>query len=136
MILSFSKANRLVLNSDMIQSNSPKWHTSGSVFNLCVYVKTSPSQNAHKSKHPRIGRNVPIKTSPNNYEGWSKSSDLYLVALYRDIFEGHTMHHSNERVFTFIMMLIFSSCTVSFNNYSTLFMAHSNPLACLHVIEL
>ena len=32
------------------------------------------------------------------------------------------MHHSKDRVFTLIMMLIFSRCTVSFNNYSTLYM--------------
>ena len=37
---------------------------------------------------------------------------------------------------TFIMMLIFSCCTVSFNNYSTLYMAFLIPLACFHVIEL
>ena len=70
------------------------------------------------------------------YEGCSRSSDLYLVALSRDIFERPTMHHSQERDFTFIMMLIFSHCTVSFNNYSTLNMAHSIPLVCFHVIEL
>ena len=46
------------------------------------------------------------------------------------------MHHSNEQDFTFIMMLIFSRYIVSFNNYSTLYMAHSIPLACFHVIEL
>ena len=39
------------------------------------------------------------------------------------------MHHSNDQVFTFIMMLIFSRCTVSINNYSTLYMVHSIPLA-------
>ena len=38
------------------------------------------------------------------------------------------MHHSKEQVFTFIMMLIFSRCTVSFNNYDTLYMALSIPL--------
>ena len=46
------------------------------------------------------------------------------------------MHHSKEDVYTFIMMLIFSRCTVSFNNYSTLYMVLSIPLACFHVIEL
>ena len=30
------------------------------------------------------------------------------------------MHHSKELAFTFKMMLVFSRCTVSFNNYSTL----------------
>ena len=39
------------------------------------------------------------------------------------------MHHSKDLVFTFIMMLIFSRCTVSINNYSTLYMVHSIPLA-------
>ena len=39
------------------------------------------------------------------------------------------MHHSKELDFTFIIMLIFSRCTVSINNYSTLYMAHSIPLA-------
>ena len=38
------------------------------------------------------------------------------------------MHHSKDLVFTFIMVLIFSSCTVSVNNYSTLYMVHSIPL--------
>ena len=74
------------------------------------------------------------------YEGWSKSSDRYLVALYIDIFERHAMHHSNEQALTFIMMLAFARCTVSLNNYSTLYtllyMVHSIPLACFHVIEL
>ena len=37
---------------------------------------------------------------------------------------------------TVIMMLIFSRCTVAFNNYSTLFNVHSIPLACFHVVEL
>ena len=46
------------------------------------------------------------------------------------------MHHSKEEVYTFIMMLNFYRCTVSFNNYSTLYMVHSMPLACFHVIEL
>ena len=46
------------------------------------------------------------------------------------------MHHSNELAFTFIMMLEFSRCTVSFNNYRTLYMTHSIPLACFPVIEL
>ena len=39
------------------------------------------------------------------------------------------MHHSKDLVFTFIMMLILSHCTVSFNNYSTLHMVHSIQLA-------
>ena len=39
------------------------------------------------------------------------------------------MHHSKVLVFTFIMMLIFSRCTVSINNYSTLYMVQSIPLA-------
>ena len=46
------------------------------------------------------------------------------------------MRHSKERVFTFIMMLIVYRCTVSLNNYSTLYMAHSIPMACFHAIEL
>ena len=50
---------------------------------------------------------------------WSKSFDLYLVALSREMFERHTMHHSKELALTFIMMLVFSRCTVFFNNYST-----------------
>ena len=42
------------------------------------------------------------------------------------------MHHSRELpvALKFIMMLVFSRCTVMFNNYSTLYMAHSKPLAC------
>ena len=46
------------------------------------------------------------------------------------------MHHSNEQALTVIMMLVFSRCTVAFNNYSTLYMVHSIPLACFHVIEI
>ena len=45
------------------------------------------------------------------------------------------MHRSKELAITFLMMVVFSRCTVLFNNYSTLYMAHSIPLACLHVIE-
>ena len=48
----------------------------------------------------------------------------------------HNMHNLKELAFTFIMMLIFSRCTVSLNNYSTLYMAYLIPLACFHVIEL
>ena len=50
----------------MTKSNSPPRCTSGSAFNLCVYVKTSPSQNAPKSQRLRIGQNVPI-TFPASY---------------------------------------------------------------------
>ena len=46
------------------------------------------------------------------------------------------MHHSKDLVFTFLKMLIFSRCTVSFDNYSTLYMVHSIPLAFFHIIEL
>ena len=46
------------------------------------------------------------------------------------------MHYSKELAFTFIVMLVFSRCTVLFNNYSTLNMTHSIPLTCFHVIEL
>ena len=35
------------------------------------------------------------------------------------------MHPSRELSFTFIMMLIFSSCTVSFYSYSILYIAYS-----------
>ena len=63
--------------------------------------------------------------------------DRYLVALSRDIFERHIMHYSKIQVFTFIMMLTFSSCNFSFNKYNTLYMVHSVPLAiCFQVIEL
>ena len=34
------------------------------------------------------------------------------------------MYHSKEIAFTFIMMLVLSRCTVSFNNYSTLYTGH------------
>ena len=46
------------------------------------------------------------------------------------------MHHSKELAFTFILMLAFSHCAVPFNNYNTLYMAQSIPLACFDVIEL
>ena len=45
------------------------------------------------------------------------------------------MHHSIDLVFTFIMMLIFSRSTGSINNYSTLYMVHSIPLAFFHIRE-
>ena len=43
------------------------------------------------------------------------------------------MHHSKDQVYTFIMMLIFSRCIVSINNYSMLYMVHSIPLAFLEL---
>ena len=46
------------------------------------------------------------------------------------------MHRSNEQALTVIMMLVFSRCSVAFNNYSTLYMVHFIPLACFLVIEL
>ena len=46
------------------------------------------------------------------------------------------MHHLNEQALAFIMMLVVSRCTVSLNNYSTIYMVHSIPLACFHVKEL
>ena len=64
-----------------------------------------------------------------------KKNYLYSVALSRDSFERHIMHHSKELAFTFIMMLLFSSCIVLLNNYSTLYMAHSLPLVCFHFIK-
>ena len=39
-----------------------------------------------------------------------------LQVLSRVIFARHNMHHSTELAFNFIMMLIFSRCTVSLNN--------------------
>ena len=39
------------------------------------------------------------------------------------------MHYSKDQVLTFIMVLIFFRCTVLINNYSTLYMVHSIPLA-------
>ena len=46
------------------------------------------------------------------------------------------MHHSKDLVFFFIMMLMFSQCTVSINNYSILYIVHPIPLAFFHIIEL
>ena len=45
------------------------------------------------------------------------------------------MHHLNEQALTFIIMLVVSRCTVSLNNYSTMYMymVHSIPLACSFV---
>ena len=45
------------------------------------------------------------------------------------------MHLSKELSFTFLKMLTFSRCTVSFNNYSLLYIAHFKPHACFHIIE-
>ena len=52
-----------LLNSDNDEIKLATAVYFGSTVNLCVYVKTSPSQNAPKSKRPRIGRNVPITFS-------------------------------------------------------------------------
>ena len=74
--------------------------------------------------------------SKGKHEGCSKNSNLYLEALSRYIFEKHTMPHSKELSFTFIIILISSSCSVLFNNYNKLYIANFIPLACFHVIEL
>ena len=47
------------------------------------------------------------------------------------------MHHSNEQAFTDILMLVFSRCTVAFNNYSTFFYGplHTTGLfSCYRII--
>ena len=44
-----------LFSSDMAKSNSTQQCTSGSVFNIRVYVKPSSSQIAPKSHRPRIG---------------------------------------------------------------------------------
>ena len=42
------------------------------------------------------------------------------------------MHHSKDQAFTLKMILIFSRCTVSFNNYNTL---HTSGLfSCYRII--
>ena len=46
------------------------------------------------------------------------------------------MHHIKDLVFPFMIMDIFSRCTFSIYNYSTLYMVHSIPLACFQIIEL
>ena len=46
------------------------------------------------------------------------------------------MHHSKDLVFTSIMVLIFSRCTVLINNYSTLYIVHSILLAFLHIYRI
>ena len=47
------------------------------------------------------------------------------------------MHHSKELAFTFIMMLVFSLCTVSFNNHSTgsPFVKQCNQYFCAILVE-
>ena len=47
------------------------------------------------------------------------------------------MLHSKEQAYNFIMMLIFSRCTASLNNYSTLYIAHSIPsglFSCYRIV--
>ena len=44
------------------------------------------------------------------------------------------MHHSKNCPFTFIMLLIFSRCTVLSYNYSILYIAHS--FSCYRIIIL
>ena len=46
------------------------------------------------------------------------------------------MHHSKDQVFTSIMMLTLLRCAVLINDYFTLHMVHSIPLAFFHIIEL
>ena len=62
--------------------------------------------------------------------------DPNVLALSRGIFEKRAMHHSNEQALTIIMMLVVYRCTVSFNNYSTIYVVHFIQLTCFHVIEL
>ena len=69
-------------------------------------------------------------------KGVPKNSELYLVALSKDILEMHTIHHSKELSFTLKIMLIFLCCIVSFNSYRILYMAYSIPQTCFHEIEL
>ena len=44
------------------------------------------------------------------------------------------MHYSKDQDLTFIMVLIFFRCTVLINNYSTLYMVHSIPLAFFFIL--
>ena len=46
------------------------------------------------------------------------------------------MHHSKDQVFTFIMMLICSRCTVSINNYSTLHMLEWRQVMSIQYLKL
>ena len=86
--------------------------------------------------HNKTKANTELPQTIGSIRGMIQNSDRCLVALSRDIFERHTMHHSKDLVFTFIMMLMFSQCTVSINNYSILYIVHSIPLAFFHIIEL
>ena len=74
----------------------------------------------------------------NKFVLCKKNPSLNLIGHMPEIFLRGILCtiQKNEIYFTFIMRLILSRCTVSFNNYSTYFMAHSITLACFHVIEL
>ena len=109
-----------------IQSNTYKHSVR---FERPLANSANPDQTPHKVSHM-----FPYKML--YYEGLSKSSDRYVVALSRDIFERHTMHNLKEQVFTVIMMLVCSRCTVWSYKYITLYITHSITLACFHVIKL
>ena len=51
------------------------------------------------------------------YEGYSESSEHYLIAFSRETSERHALS------FALKMMLMYYRCIVSFNSYSMLFIA-------------
>ena len=57
------------------------------------------------------------------YEGCSKSSEIYLIALSRDSFERHAMRHLKELSFSLQMMLISPRCIVTLNSYGILYIS-------------
>ena len=65
-------------------------------------------------------------------EGRSESSDHYLVALSRDIFEKHTVYHSKELPFSYY--LAHPRCTITFNSNIILYIAPKQWLRLLLLI--
>ena len=58
----------------------------------------------------------------------SKSSELYLIALSRDISERHATYYLNELAVSLKMMLISPRCVVLLNSYGILYIVYSLPL--------
>ena len=74
--------------------------------NKTPHTREPRGQQALPSRRPH-GQIVQARKHDKHetYEGRSKSSDHCLVASSRNIFEKHTMHHSKDLVFTFIMFV-------------------------------
>ena len=60
----------------------------------------------------------------------SKSSELYLIALSRDISERHATYYLNELAVSLKMMLMSPRCVVSLNSYGILSTPYHYLFSC------